>query len=43
MADTGVVAWLVYGLMISDIPIIAANSVSIVVMTTVLILKIKYH
>jgi MtN3 and saliva related transmembrane protein len=43
MADTGVIAWLVYGILISDIPIIAANSVSILVMTTVLILKLKYN
>jgi MtN3 and saliva related transmembrane protein len=43
MSVTGVTAWLIYGLLISDIPITAANSVSLVIMTWVLILKLKYH
>jgi len=43
MSVTGVSAWLVYGLLISDIPIIAANSVSLVIMSLVLILKLKYQ
>ena len=42
MADTGFLAWLYYGLLIKDIPIIAANSISILIMTLILILKIKY-
>ena len=42
MADTGVIAWLIYGLLKNDIPIIAANSVSFLVMSLVLVLKLKY-
>ena len=42
MADTGVIAWLIYGLLRHDVPIIAANSVSFLVMSFVLFLKFKY-
>jgi MtN3 and saliva related transmembrane protein len=42
MIDLGLVAWLIYGLLINSIPIIAANSVSIVLMSFILILKLKY-
>lgn len=42
MLELGLISWLVYGLVISDIPIIAANTVSIVFMSIILIMKIKY-
>jgi MtN3 and saliva related transmembrane protein len=42
MLEFGLISWLIYGLMTSSIPVIAANTVSIVIMTLILILKIKY-
>jgi MtN3 and saliva related transmembrane protein len=42
MLEIGLITWLTYGLMISSIPIIAANTVSIAFMTIILYLKIKY-
>ena len=42
MTDLGLICWLVYGILISSIPIIAANTVSIGLITAILILKIKY-
>ena len=42
MLELGLISWLCYGLAISDIPIIAANTVSIVFMSIILIMKIKY-
>ena len=38
----GIFLWLVYGLLIKDLPIIAANSVSIVLASIILFYKIKY-
>jgi MtN3 and saliva related transmembrane protein len=43
MLEIGLICWLIYGLMISSIPIIAANTLSILLMTIILILKIKYR
>jgi MtN3 and saliva related transmembrane protein len=42
MLEIGLIAWFIYGLLINSIPVIAANTVSIVLMTIILILKIKY-
>ncbi|MEO8513076.1 MAG: SemiSWEET transporter [Ignavibacteria bacterium] len=42
MLEFGLITWLIYGILISSIPIIAANTVSIVFMSTILYLKIKY-
>jgi MtN3 and saliva related transmembrane protein len=42
MIDLGLIAWLCYGLLISSLPIITANSVSLIFITFILILKIKY-
>lgn len=38
----GLLLWLVYGLLIGDLPIIMANSISVVLIIAVLIFKIKY-
>ena len=38
----GVFLWLVYGILINSLPIIAANSVTLVLAFAILILKIKY-
>jgi MtN3 and saliva related transmembrane protein len=37
----GVFAWLIYGLVIEDLPIIAANSVTLVLAGSILIMKIR--
>lgn len=37
----GVIAWLVYGIVIKDLPIIAANGVTVIFTSIVLIIKIK--
>jgi MtN3 and saliva related transmembrane protein len=42
MLELGLITWLIYGLMITSIPVIAANTISIVLMTIILFLKIKY-
>ena len=38
----GIIAWLVYGLFINDMPIILANIVSLVLSLSILVMKIKY-
>ena len=42
MLEIGLICWLIYGLMIVSIPIIAANTLSILLMTVILIMKIRY-
>ena len=42
MIDTGVLIWIVYGALISDIPLLFANIISFIFVTLTLILKIKY-
>lgn len=39
---TGVFFWLIYGLIISDLPIILANIITLVLSIFILIFKIKY-
>ena len=39
---TGVVLWVIYGLMIQSLPIIAANMVTLVLAGAILVLKFKY-
>jgi MtN3 and saliva related transmembrane protein len=38
----GVFSWLVYGIVISDLPIILANAVTLILSLFILIYKIKY-
>jgi MtN3 and saliva related transmembrane protein len=38
----GVALWLVYGLMMNDLPIIAANLITLMLASTLLIFKFKY-
>ncbi len=40
---TGVALWIVYGLMLSAIPIIATNIVTLTLAGSILVLKIKYR
>ena len=42
MLEFGLITWLIYGLLINSIPVIAANTVSIVFITIILVMKIKY-
>lgn len=39
---TGVFLWLVYGLLIKDPPVIAANAVTLVLVMIILLFKIRY-
>lgn len=39
---TGVLFWLVYGILIDSGPVIAANSVTLILACSILLLKIKY-
>jgi MtN3 and saliva related transmembrane protein len=41
MLEVGIVIWIIYGLLEKDIPLLAANSVSFVLITITLILKIR--
>ncbi len=38
----GVFLWLAYGLMIGDLPLIAANAVSLIIAAAIIILKLRY-
>lgn len=42
MLEIGLIIWLIYGILINSLPIIAANTVSIGFMTIILIMKVKY-
>ncbi len=42
MLEIGIVIWIIYGFLISDIPLLAANIISFVFMTVTLALKLKY-
>lgn len=42
MLEAGIVLWIIYGAIISDIPLLSANIVSLILITAVLFLKIKY-
>lgn len=39
----GIILWLIYGLLRHDLPVTLANSVTLVLAVTVLILKFRYH
>ncbi len=43
MISSGVLLWLVYGLLIGDLPIIAANSVTLVLVVSVFVLALVYR
>ena len=42
MAFLGVTLWLVYGFLINDIPLMVGNGISLLLVGSVLILKLKY-
>ena len=39
---TGVLSWLIYGIIISDLPIILANAVTLILSLFILAYKLKY-
>ena len=39
---TGILLWLVYGLMLGDIPLIASNAVTFVLSGAILLLKLRH-
>jgi len=39
---TGIGLWFIYGILISDLPVIAANGVTLVLVSLVFVLKLKY-
>lgn len=41
--STGTFLWLIYGILIEDIPVVAANSITFGLSFTILVLKIKYR
>ena len=43
MICTGVLLWLVYGLLIGDLPIIAANAVTLMLVVSVFVLALVYR
>ena len=42
LSGLGVVMWLIYGILISDLPIIFANVITFFLVTTIIVMKIKY-
>ena len=42
MLELGIISWLAYGIVKSDIPIIMANTVTFVFITITLIMKLRY-
>jgi MtN3 and saliva related transmembrane protein len=39
----GIVLWLVYGFSVQDIPVIAANILTLLLVSIILVLKIRYN
>ncbi len=39
---TGVILWLIYGILINDIPLIVANAVTLGLVSTIIWFKLKY-
>jgi MtN3 and saliva related transmembrane protein len=40
---TGILLWLIYGIMIGSVPVVLANSVTLVIAAMILIMKIRYR
>lgn len=43
LLDVGMVLWLAYGIILRDVPLIAANSFSLVCYTLLIVMKIVYR
>lgn len=42
LSEMGVVMWLTYGILISDLPIIFANVITFFLISTIIVMKLKY-
>jgi len=40
---TGLTLWLVYGILIDDLPLILANAVTLILASAILVAKIRFH
>ncbi|MFQ5353324.1 MAG: SemiSWEET transporter [Thermodesulfobacteriota bacterium] len=40
--EAGIFLWLIYGLLLGNLPIVLANSITLIFTTIVLVLKLKY-
>lgn len=40
---TGITLWLLYGIVISDLPVIASNAVLLCLVSVILVLKIRFN
>ncbi len=40
---TGIFLWLIYGIAIGSVPVIAANAVTLVIATGILVMKIRFR
>jgi MtN3 and saliva related transmembrane protein len=40
--STGVLLWLIYGIAIQSVPVVAANSITLLLAISILLLKIRY-
>ncbi len=43
MFCTGVLLWIIYGILVADAPVIAANVLTFLLAATILILKLRYR
>ncbi|MDD1704752.1 MAG: SemiSWEET transporter [Methanoregula sp.] len=43
LSVTGVSLWIIYGLAINAIPLVAANALTFILMFSLLLLKLQYH
>lgn len=43
MMSAGVLLWLIYGIMLNDLPIMIANSVTLILASSIVVAKIKYR
>ena len=43
MMVSGITLWLIYGILINDIPLILANTVTLVLASAILVAKIRFH
>lgn len=40
--NTGILLWLVYGVLVGSLPVILANAVTVCISLTILVLKLRY-
>ena len=41
--SAGLVLWIVYGIIVTDVPVIAANSVTLVLVGLIIVLKLRHR